>query len=52
MKRLIFEVEEGSTDCQYCPFWTVSDLDEVCGNKNDVFECCDYDLSTLKVIEE
>lgn len=52
MKKILkFEIEEGSTYCQHCPFWTITDIDECCGNKNDVFNCCDYDLSTLKVIE-
>lgn len=52
-KRLIFEVEEGDTSCNdKCPFFTLTDFGEVCGNKNDVFDCCDYDISTLKFIGE
>lgn len=49
MKKILkFEVEKGSTDCLCCPFWTI----EFCGNENDVFNCCEYDLSTLKFIGE
>lgn len=53
-KRLIFEIEEGNTECCNCPFRAISENDDMCGDKNETFDCCKYDLSTLKLkfIEE
>lgn len=43
-KRLIFEVEEGKTDCRKCP-------EEVRCDKQ-LIDCGKYDLSTIKFIGE
>lgn len=51
-KRLIFEVEEGNTKCDKCPFRAISENDDMCGDRNETFDCCKYDLSTLKFIGE
>lgn len=56
-KRLIFEVEEGITHCDKCPFGVETGMVYYrilysCGNAADYFDCNSYDLSTLKFIEE
>ena len=43
-KKLIFEVEEGVTNCSLCP-------EEVRCDKQ-LIDCTKYDLSTLKFIGE
>lgn len=47
-KRLVFEVEEGGTACECCPFYRVGCN---CVNKSFI-DCGKYNLSTLKLIEE
>lgn len=47
-KRLIFEVEEGQTQCSSCPF----NLGRNCGNRRCIIDCEAYDLSTIKFIGE
>lgn len=48
-KRLIFEVEEGNTIyCDKCPFWVINEDEATCGDRNEIFNCTKYDLSTLK----
>lgn len=52
-KRLIFEASEGCTNCSQCPFYSVGDdLDDVCGNPDMIIDCCKYDLSTFRFVEE
>lgn len=47
-KRLIFEVEEGDTNCLTCSLY------QGCGRNDDLcnIPCDKYDLSTLKFLGE
>lgn len=52
-KKLIFEVEDGGCDCKTCPFSVWDEVKgHICGDPNELLNCTDYDLSTLKLIGE
>lgn len=43
-KKLIFEVESGSTDCENCPYYAAREC------HNHVIDCHIYDLNTLNLL--
>ena len=47
-KKFIIEVEEGKTECIYCPLQRY--LDPTCQGINDI-SCKKYKLSTMKIKE-
>lgn len=51
-KRLIFEVEEGFTECgPDCPFYLIGYHDCEYYKRKNFFDCDEFNLSTLKLIE-
>lgn len=51
MKRLIFEVEEGETRCENCPFSIFADsIELICAKPEEFFDCYQQNLQTLKFI--
>ena len=49
-KRLIFEVEEGLTNCRACPFWEFENNDSICNTEDRL--CDRLNLSTIEFIKE
>ena len=53
MKKILkFEVEEGKTNCENCPFCASYYGEEICPDQDGNFNCKKYDFSTLKFLGE